>query len=684
MSSSFRPTTYIIPVTIAVLGTMTVASAQSASPFAKKSTTQAWEDFPQNPAQAPTIAPSPLPPSPLAPRSSGASPISTGPISTGAGLPQLPQVNPQPIAGRVSAIPASNRAPSAASSDVNSAADNWKLGKKSAHNLSLKKPAQQTSGIYYPGRRNGGQIQTSPTHNIGDYERARGAQSSAQPSNPYPQGQGSYPARRPNVAYHNDANTAASPQGYRAPDYGQAAYGQPSELQYGNPNYGSSETGGPNYDQQQYAQNGYPQSQIPQSQIPQSQVSTRRVQPVSGQSSPNRSWKDRLGFGKLRTLFTGGATVGAAAVNNPNAQGGWDVEFIGDADAGVEVSAITQGGLEYGVNLRARAQYDRFRRGFGQRLADCPPTAAGCSSAVIDGTATGLRGHTSQFFTDGADDARAEEIQLESAYVFLRSAYGDVTLGRDDGAAYLFSLGAPSLLKVGASNSPVDYTGLDSVKTVNDASGFAEKVTYITPRLLGDTVGVGVQLGVSYAPNARGCGVDFCVRTNEDQGSGTIAADLQDVIEVGLALDRKFGNGLEVEATVNYARADERSGFAGLDDLESFNGGLELKYNEWVLGGSYLNSNNGLLDGDYEAYDIGLTWKPSRFGFTLGYGHATDDNVNLISDQAIFGLSYDFDKITIGTGVQYIDRSTDVFNGIDVTRQSEDAYGIFIETGFTF
>jgi len=97
---------------------------------------------------------------------------------------------------------------------------------------------------------------------------------------------------------------------------------------------------------------------------------------------------------------------------------------------------------------------------------------------------------------------------VEGAYVFLRSAYGDVTLGRDDGAAYLFSLGAPTLMAVNASNSPMDYTGLDSVKTVNDASGFSEKITYTSPRLLGDQIGFGVQLGASYAFNARACGVD--------------------------------------------------------------------------------------------------------------------------------------------------------------------------------
>ncbi len=633
MTSSFRPSTLIVPAVLTAMGTITVASAQSSSPFAKKNKTQAWESAPTTP-QPISNAPISNPPS--------SNPLQSyeyrGPREA------LPQTLPQaPQAAPPQSYQAPQRAPAQPI--------NWRAFENTAQPAA---PAE--AGVYYPGRRNGGQS----AHNIGSYE------ASSRPN--------SRPTSRSEATPRFDQN---------AP---RAAYGNPSQADWG-----------------AYQNSQYPSSQHPSSQHPNSQYQGQQPQysqaqyqggqglpyqgatPTSGQApKAKRSWKDRLGLGKLQTIFRGSAAVGAAAVENPNGAGGWDAEFIGDADLEFEVSAITQGGLEYGAVIGGRGQYDRFRRGFGQRLPDCPPTIAGCSAASINGVATGLRGHTSQFFSDGEDDARAEEAQLETAYLFLRSAYGDVTLGRDDGAAYLFSLGAPSLLKVGASNSPVDYTGFDSVKTVNDASGFAEKVTYTSPRLLGDTVGIGVQLGASYAPNARGCGVDYCVRSNERQGSGTVAADLRDVIEVGVALDRNFGNGLKAELTASYARADERSGFAGLDDLEAFNAGLELTYNDWVLGGSYLNSNNGLLDGDYEAYDVGLTWKPSRLGFTLGYGHAEDDNVNLSSDQAVFGITYDFDKITIGTGVQYIDRTTSIFDGAGITRQSEDATAIFIETGFKF
>lgn len=400
--------------------------------------------------------------------------------------------------------------------------------------------------------------------------------------------------------------------------------------------------------------------------------------PMAGPPAPRSFW-DRIGLGSIRTLFAGGVRGGVAAREN----NGWEEAFVGDADAELEISAITQGGLEWGVHTQVRAQYDEGRKGFTRRLPDCPPTLAGCPSTLVGVIPTALRGHTSQFYTDGADVAKDTQIALESAHLFLRSAYGDVTLGRDDGAAYLFSLGAPSLLNVGASNSPVDYTGLDSVKTYNDASGFAEKITYTSPRLLGDQVGVGVQLGLSYALDADACGVDYCV--DLDDIPNVVAPDLENVMEAGLALDRTFANGLSVEGTLTFAQASEQSGLAGFDDLKAYGAGIEVNLSDWTLGGSYLNSNNGLQNGDYESYDVGLTWQPSQLGVTLGYGHATDDLVGLSADQLIGGVSWDFtEKLRLGAGVQYADRDTVRQVGGTAQLGNEKATAIFIEGGFKF
>lgn len=401
-----------------------------------------------------------------------------------------------------------------------------------------------------------------------------------------------------------------------------------------------------------------------------------------GASRQPQSWKDKVGLSNLLTTVKGFLKIGGAATER---DGDWDADFIADGMVEGEVSAMTMSGLEYGLGGRLRGQYDKYRDGFGGRIGDCPAGILGCPTAYVGGVATPIRGYTSQFYTDGVERGDDTQFAVEGAYLFLRSAYGDVTVGRDNGAAYLFSLGAPSLLAVGASNSPVDYTGLDAVRTLNNASGFSEKITYTSPRLLGDTVGVGIQVGASYAMNGRACGVDYCVEENGKDGTNVLTPDMENIVELGLALDRNFGNGLNVEGTVTYAMGSEQSTLPVFENLKSLGLGLEVGFNDFTVGGSYLKSNNGLVDGDYKAWDIGATWKPSKLGFTVGYGHAKDEIVGMTSDQATVGITYDIrERFQVGTGVQYINRDVNVNNGGVISGRNENGTGVFLEGRFTF
>jgi len=613
MSTMFIGKTYWVPLVIAGLGAMTIASAQTVgSPFASKKAKQAWEV--ESPVTTGGIARPSTP---------------SGHTGYSGALDRIPSHN-TPVNNPVNRAPVSSgytyRPPAKPAPNFeNVTSDNLYGARPTAPSSSSYESSQP--GAYYPGRQTPSYVRSQPS-----------APQAAQFREPY-QGGPTY-------------------QGEPTSQYSGQYQGRPQSAgpsQYNYPNQG-------NYQGNQ--QNNYPPSQKP---------------------LRSTSWFDRLGFGNIKTslkgFFRGG--IAGTRVNPVASPSSWRDDYIGDANIEAEASAITQGGLEYGVNLEVRGQYDGYRRGFGGRVGDCPATVPGCASTNL-ATPTAVRGHTSQFYTDGSSNAKDFEVALEGAYIFLRSAYGDVTLGRDDGSAYLFSLGAPTLLAVNASNSPVDYTGLDSVKTINDASGFAEKITYTSPRLLGDRIGFGVQVGASYAPNARACGVDYCVRQNGEDGTGVLSPDLSDVIEFGVALDRKFNNGIDVEATFTYARASEDSGLAVFDDLESWNTGLEVSLNDWTIGGSYLQSNNGLTDGDYIAWDAGITWKPSKLGFTASYGHAEDENINLISDQAVLGVSYEFDRFTLGTGVQYIERSVPIATGLAIAEETEKATALFVEGGFTF
>ncbi|MCF6220033.1 MAG: hypothetical protein L3J65_02875 [Robiginitomaculum sp.] len=499
---------------------------------------------------------------------------------------------------------------------------------------------------------------------------------------PFGQKPGQVPAWAQEVAQNGNQGSAQniqnSAQSQNSSGYQPAYAGIPGYNTQNQPRNGVQK---PQWQQQapSYDQNYDTAQQASYGQPPQSAPALR------GGSRP--SWLKRLGGG-LQTVFSGHAKVGVAAVDRSGAE--VTAESIVDLDARLEVSAITEGGLEYGAGLRVRAQRDRYRRGFGGLVGDCPAGVADCASVLVGGNTRSVKGHTSQFYNSGPDDRRETQVALEGAYLFLRSAYGDFVVGRDDGSAFLFSIGAPSLVAVNASNSPVDYTGLDSVKTYNDASGFAEKIAYTSPRLLGDTVGVGVQLGLSYAPNARACGVDYCVRSNPAGALDPFAPEIKNIFEVGLALDRKFASGLSAELTGTYARGSEDSGILNggtevFDSLKSYGLGLELKYSDFTFGTSFLKSNNGFAgQGDYVAYDAGITWKPSNWGITASYGHADDDIANITSDQGVLALSYDLGKVRLGTGVQYIKRDVPLVVGAVRTKNKQDAAALFFEAGIDF
>ena len=406
------------------------------------------------------------------------------------------------------------------------------------------------------------------------------------------------------------------------------------------------------------------------------------------QMRQKRSIWQRLGFGNIEMKSEGHVKMGLAGVSRDE----WNSELVADGMVKTEVSAITQGGIEYGVKLKLRGQRDRYRRGFGGSTMvfgsqGCEPGIPGCATVTLAGTPRAARGYTSRLYTFGENEQKEQQIALEAANIFVRTPYGDFTAGRDDGAAALFSSQAPSLMPLArASNSHTDYFGLDMTKTLNDASGFAEKVTYTSPRLLGDMIGVGVQFGASYAPSTEVCGVDYCVRGNDrDNPNAPLSPQLEDALELGLALSRNFNNGLGFEATVNYATATDTSELAEFEDLQSWGAGLTATYGDFQFGTSYLSSNNGWAgDGDYRAADVGLTWKPAQWVITTGFGWAEDDLTGVTGRSALLGLSYEFDRYTIGTGLQYTDRDVPVSTGTVVTQETQDAAGIFVEGAVKF
>ncbi len=326
-----------------------------------------------------------------------------------------------------------------------------------------------------------------------------------------------------------------------------------------------------------------------------------------------------------------------------------------EVELGGRAEYVLDNGAEIGGRLVWRGQRDHPNRpgGSGSPVAGTgtlPGAFSGLSSAERAGE-TGPRG------------------ALESAFVYLRGGYGEVSLGRDSGVAARFQVGNVDVFSMArAADSRLDPTGLGIVMTRADLTGPAEKLSYTSPRLLG------VRAGISYAPEVERAGLDRNLVFGSD---GLDRPELQDALELGLNVSRRLrASGTRVRAALGYARADLSPEGPGLtpsvvsDAVDVVSAGAAISREGFTLGGSVLESNDGLEAGDYSAWTVGASYAWQDWSASLSLGESDADSVDLSGDSLSFGLSRNVHENGVFTfGYQEIEsRVSSRFAGNKVNR----------------
>ena len=239
-------------------------------------------------------------------------------------------------------------------------------------------------------------------------------------------------------------------------------------------------------------------------------------------------------FKKIETTLNGLVLIGIDSLPSLKNKS----NIYGRALVSLDINTISKGGIEYGSIIEVIAD-KRPVAGFKQK------TKFSCINSDIDcfneNLLTGMNnGHESQFYYNRNNLNNKLQTSLETASFYLSSPYGDFFIGADMGAAHLFSIGSIDLYDSSASSIAIDYTGLNSVRTTNNVTGKAKKIIYISPRLLGDSIGAGFEFGVSYAPNSIACGIEYCEEKHRENNVIIDRPDLKDIIELGVAIDRNF------------------------------------------------------------------------------------------------------------------------------------------------
>ena len=236
--------------------------------------------------------------------------------------------------------------------------------------------------------------------------------------------------------------------------------------------------------------------------------------------------------------------------------------------------------------------------------------------------------------------------------MYLDGGYGQISIGIGRGVAARFHEGAPDIFTHSrASNPKLDPGGLNIVRTENDLTGPAAKISYQTPRYLG------VRAGISYTPEANAAGVDRDPRRSV-AGSNTL--EIRNVTEGSIQLSRRLqGPDLRIRASTSYAVGDVRGGVPGveLDDVSVWTLGAEFEFETVSIGADYLSSNNGFVSGgDYSAWSIGIT--KDAFGWEWGvrYGESDEENVRAEGQNwSIGGATKISHNVRIAAGYQRTD-----------------------------
>lgn len=247
--------------------------------------------------------------------------------------------------------------------------------------------------------------------------------------------------------------------------------------------------------------------------------------------------------------------------------------------------------------------------------------------------------------------------EIKRSFATVSGKYGSVMLGEQDNVGYLIHNSAPDVGGVGGQdgnwmNWVVAPTGhADQKQTTYAGDDRTEnKIIYVTPAFYG------VSAGFSYTPEVNPTNTGHTT-IGSDLDSVT-AGSLGDLYVYGLAYNNEFG---DVKVKADFGSAN-----ANVGNLQIFQGGLNVSYAGFTVGGSFLRRNvgadniglatvgtstyagkNALQQG--RSWDAGLSYVTGPVGVSFSYYEGKFINTSNLydtDDVATVAASYD-----LGPGV---------------------------------
>jgi hypothetical protein len=210
---------------------------------------------------------------------------------------------------------------------------------------------------------------------------------------------------------------------------------------------------------------------------------------------------------------------------------------------------------------------------------------------------------------------------VKRAYAFFEADFGRLEVGAADGAANQLGYTSPDPAPAAGVNSAnffanpasENYAGAlgSTPTTYNNWDSQTTKVSYFTPRV------AGFQFGVSFTPESCKTGPT----TGGDESCPSFGQAPKDnefqqseVWQLGANYSNTFGElDLGLSGTFAQGTLEDNFGDINATDRQSYGFGTNLTANGFTLGASYLYDNEGVVDVDVDAWDIGLKYTTGPF-----------------------------------------------------------------------
>jgi len=244
--------------------------------------------------------------------------------------------------------------------------------------------------------------------------------------------------------------------------------------------------------------------------------------------------------------------------------------------------------------------------------------------------------------------------EIDESYVYFAGSWGRVNAGREDGAAYLLQVAAPSaddnIDGIRSFITPVALTGAPRSDYANDFAKSADKVTYLSP------VFSGFQAGASYATE----------NSAATSGGNRTSTAQSDVMEAAVRYEGMVGSvGLITGA--GYTTAGDA-------DYDAWNLGADLDIGAFGLGAVYLAEDDATVDTDTWALGADYTTGPFKLG--ASYLNSDEDGAGEL-DRYAAGVVYSY-----GPGMTF--RGSVGYSETNDTAADDDATTVTVGTQINF